>query len=413
MERVLDWVHYYNFERPHEALGGRTPAEVYLETAAAAYDLDEEAHAAHAAAAGRHAHRQQERRPLPRRRLHPPPADRPGRRRRSRSASRDSDPSRLDIFVGEQWLGTARPAAHWDKDDEAFYKERNRLFKQAAADPRPGLRAALGRHPGPRAARGRTRTTCTSTWRSRTTRTSARTRRLVSRIKRTVAGCCVWHPSRHYYRDLEGVAAHVATRLERAFLKKAREAVKEGGLLIAGGRPGTGKTHALAMLLEEFPDAIYLAIPRTPPAQQIMAAPVRGPQRPAREASCPPYLVGDPLEDQVMELLLAKRPTLIIDDANFMGDKLVEHFIFLQTYGEFPLLMLGHGLEAIVKRNEALRTRVTHAHAFRRLTRRRAAVHVGRLPPVFRRPEPEVLEFINRRYAAEPSAAGRSSCTRS
>ncbi len=44
---------------------------------------------------------------------------------------RDSDPTRLDLFQDELWLGTARPHTHWDKDDEDFYKERNRLFRRA------------------------------------------------------------------------------------------------------------------------------------------------------------------------------------------------------------------------------------------------------------------------------------------
>lgn len=220
----------------------------------------------------------------------------------------------------------------------------------------------------------------------------------MTRIKRMVAGGLRLPPRRHYYGDLEGVATHVDTRDQRAFLRKAREAIAEGGLLIAGGMPGTGKTHALAMLLAEFPQLVYLAITPETTGAQIMAV-LYEIFNDRQETECPPYLTGDPLGVEVEELLLTKCPILVIDDANYMGDKLVEHFIFLQTHGEFPLLMLGHGLDAIVQRNEALRTRRTHGHTFRRLRRDELWATLGEYHPCFAATEREVLEFINERYA--------------
>jgi hypothetical protein len=218
----------------------------------------------------------------------------------------------------------------------------------------------------------------------------------------TVGLSAVWvlrrAPKLHYHRELEGVANHVATTGERAFLAKARRAVRERALLVATGRPGTGKTHAVAMLLETFPHAIYLAVRPSMTAPQVMKT-LFVALNDEGATACPSYLEGDPLDANVEELVTAQKPILVIDDANFLGDKLIEEFIFLQTYGEFPLLILGHGLDALIRRNEALDSRVTHRHKFRPLKNDTLWKTLAAYHPCLGLTEREVLAFLDRRYA--------------
>lgn len=129
-ERVIAWVISYNTERPHSALGGRTPAEVFLETAAPAYDLDDEA--MHLMLRKPDETRIVSKNGVRFRDIDYTHAKLTGRVGTTVEIGyRDSDPSHLELFVDGTWLCSALPQGHPDTDDQAFYAARQDVFRQS------------------------------------------------------------------------------------------------------------------------------------------------------------------------------------------------------------------------------------------------------------------------------------------
>jgi hypothetical protein len=90
---------------------------------------------------------------------------------------------------------------------------------------------------------------------------------------------------------------------------------------------------------------------------------------------------------------------LVIDDANFLSRRLIAQFIFLQASADFALVLVGHRLDAILRKHPELETRVARSVAFRRLTGDRLFEALRAYHDIFDQTDRAVLDTIDRQWA--------------
>jgi hypothetical protein len=201
-------------------------------------------------------------------------------------------------------------------------------------------------------------------------------------------------PLHRHRLDLQGARA-VRTRTLGAFLRLGNEAVALLGIMVATGRPGTGKTFAALSLCQQLDDWVYVAVDHGMSSHRFLHRLLGA----LRGRKPDPELRGHLLEAEVLGELEKRRPVLVIDDANFLGRQLIGQFIFLQANADFALLLVGHRLDVLLRRYEELETRVSRTVAFRRIARKDLATTLGAYHDLFARTQPSVLHEIDDHYA--------------
>jgi hypothetical protein len=190
-------------------------------------------------------------------------------------------------------------------------------------------------------------------------------------------------------------ARTVLTRSLRLLLRFGRSVVTRRDILVVYGTPGTGKTFAVLTLCRELANWVYVPVDAnmTPHAFMHRLLECLTGRPTDRE------LRGHLLERHVIDELRARQPILVIDDANFLGRKLIAQFIYLHAFADFALVLAGHQLDRVLRRSPELETRVARSVAFRRLRRDELLRVLADFHPLFARTAPEVLREIDTRWA--------------
>lgn len=202
--------------------------------------------------------------------------------------------------------------------------------------------------------------------------------------------------SKHLH-DIDRVGARtVRTASLRAAERYGRPAVEQGGICILTGRAGCGKTFAGLTICASFPTARRLVLDDDITQfafQQYLLAQLRG-EKAERN------LRGHLLEWEIFQALRDLQPVLFIDNANYLGRKLIAQLIFLQAHADFGLILAGYRLNALLQRVEELETRSARTISFSRIPRSSLPRRLGEFHDMFAQTDPEVLVQIDADWAS-------------
>lgn len=194
--------------------------------------------------------------------------------------------------------------------------------------------------------------------------------------------------------DRHGVRV-VATPSLRLTLRQGRHLVDAGGILVAIGPPGSGKTFAVVTLCEQLENPVYVPVD----AGMTQHAFLQRLHSELAGIKADMSLRGHLLEERVIADLTARRPVLVVDDANFLSRRLIAQFIFLQAFADFALVLIGHRLDVLLRRHPELETRVARTVAFRRLRRSELHAALGEYHDLFAEMDRRVLEEVDLHWA--------------
>jgi hypothetical protein len=187
----------------------------------------------------------------------------------------------------------------------------------------------------------------------------------------------------------------VPTRALRLVLRQGAQLVERRAILVAIGPPGTGKTYAVLSLCEQLANWVYVPVDAGMTTHAFL-------HRLHARLGCKdadPALRGHILEECVTKDLERLRPVLVVDDANFLGRRLIAQFVFLQASADFALILVGHRLDELLRRHPELETRVARTVAFRRIRRQELHPTLAAYHDLFANADGRVLEEVDAHWA--------------